>query len=764
MLKPGICLFIVAVLISMGLIHRAGSPPEENSSPADTAFSVPLANQYLNQIARAPHSIGTPENARVRAYIAATCAELGLDTTIQHTTSVTSWGHGVVAGNVYNIMARLKGTHNSRAVIVAAHYDSQPNAVGAADDGVSCAAMLETARLLKAWPPLQNDIIFLFTDGEEDGLLGANAFVRESPLLNETGIVLNFDNRGSSGVNTMFETNTGNGWVMREYMRSDVHKDANSLSYEIYKRLPNGTDLTPFKEAGIAGLNHAFIDGFVDYHSMTDRPDRLDRNTFQEQGDNMLNLVRHFGNIDLRQTKAPDITFFNVVGSWMVHYPVSLNTLFIILTNILLVVGLVMGLVRKQIRGRSLVVGIVAFPVILIILFFISSEVLQGIRSISPLYDGYYDNAYNTGYYFFALAVLGIAVFTLLYQWLVRKFALSSLWLAAMLWEVIVMDLLYTSIPSAIYFLCFPLLFAGVAALSYTYDEAAANNRPWRSGILTLILLLPAILLLTPMISSLFIAFGVSAQTPAVIVLLGFLLGLALPLLAAVFRETRWLIPGGAFGLFLLGILVAFLHSGYSPQEPYKTSLRYLLNADSNKAWWITNVEQPDAWTRQFVPHPAKVHTIGGSDNDYVDTAPILPLQAPSLTVEKDTLENGLRLLTLHCQPSPEAVSVRLDLDKKDTAYNIWVDGRRADPALGKRHAYRWLAYKGVTSAGFDVVFELNPTTPFGVDLTSGSMGLPAVQGFSGYPPGIIPGPGDLSNTTVVGRHIYYPRQILKKH
>jgi Peptidase family M28 len=756
MLKPGITFFIVAVLISMVLIHRAGTPPAEISSPADTAFSVPVANQYLKQIARAPHSTGTPENARVRAYIAATCAGLGLDTSIQHASAVTSWGSGIMVGNVYNVIARLKGAHTGKTVIVAAHYDSQPNALGAADDGASCAAMLETARILKAAPPLQNDVIFLFTDGEEDGLLGANAFVRESPLFKETGIVLNFEARGSSGVSSMFETNAENGWVMREYMRSGAHKDANSLSYEIYKHLPNGTDYTLFKGAGIAGLNHAFIDGFVDYHSMTDRPDRLDRNTFQEQGDNMLSLVRHFGNIDLRQTKAPDITFFNVVGSWMIHYPAPLNALFIILTNVLLLAGLVVGLARKQIRGWGLVAGIVAFPVVLIILFFISSGILQAIRSASPLYDGYYDNAYNTGYYFFALAVLGIAIFALLYQWLLRRFTMSSLWIGALLCQVIAMDLLYSAIPSAIYFLCFPLLFAEAAALLYFYDEAAANNRPWRSGIITLVLLLPAIVLLTPMVASLFIAFGVSNQTPAVIVLLGFLLGLTLPLLAGVRREARWLIPGGAFGLFGLGILTAFLHRGYTPQEPYKTSLRYLLDADSGAANWVTDAEPPDAWTRQFFPHPHTGHTIGGSGKDLIDTASVLPLQAPSLTVKKDTLENGVRLLTLHCQPSPGAVSVRLNFDKNDTAYNMWVDGKQAGQVSANRHAYRWLDYRGVTSAGFDIMFQLDPAKPFGTDLISRSMGLPALQGFHGYPPGIIPGPGDFSNTTIVVRHNFF--------
>lgn len=334
---------------------------------------------------------------------------------------------------------------------------------------------------------------------------------------------------------------------------------------------------------------------------------------------------------------------------------------------------------------------------------------------------------------------------------------MPSVWIAALLWQVVTMDLLYRAIPSAIYFLCFPLLFAGIAALLYCYDEAAAYGRPWRSGIITLVLLLPAIVLLAPMIASLFIAFGVSYQTPAVIVLLGFLLGLTLPLLAAVFREARWLIPGGAAGLFGLGILVAFLHRGYTPQEPYKTSLRYFLNADSNTANWVTDVERPDAWTRQFFPHPHTGHTIGGSDKDLIDTAPVLPLQPPSLTLKKDTLENGMRLLTLHCQPTPGAVSVRLDFDKKDTAYNIWVDGKQAYPTSGSKAAWRWLAYRGVTGAGFDVVFQLDPGKPFGADLISRSMGLPAIQEFHGYPPGIIPGPGDFSNTIVVARHNFYP-------
>ena len=47
---------------------------------------------------------------------------------------------------------------------------------------------------------------------------------------------------------------------------------ANSLSFEIYNLLPNDTDFTFFKKAGLPGINHAFIDGFSYYHNPDDSP------------------------------------------------------------------------------------------------------------------------------------------------------------------------------------------------------------------------------------------------------------------------------------------------------------------------------------------------------------------------------------------------------------------------------------------------------------------------------------------------------------
>jgi len=259
--KSGWYTFFVTLVVAVVSVYSATSTALLQNADEGGAgsFSASHAYQYLQEIARAPHSMGTAEHERVGSYIVSTCNQLGLATTVQQTVAHVSRGHHLIAGNVQNIIARLKGRHSGKAVLIAAHYDSQPNAPGAGDDGAGVAAMLETARLLRSGPPPANDVIFLFTDGEEDGLLGAHAFVAESPLLKEVGIVLNFEGRGNCGISMMFETNTGNGWVINQFARAAAHPFANSLNYEVYRSLPNNTDYSIFKAAGVPGLNNAYI-------------------------------------------------------------------------------------------------------------------------------------------------------------------------------------------------------------------------------------------------------------------------------------------------------------------------------------------------------------------------------------------------------------------------------------------------------------------------------------------------------------------------
>jgi hypothetical protein len=757
--KPGTYIILLSVLIASLAVYFASTPPSANKTPPEGAFSVPRAYQLLRQIAAAPHSIGTPYNALVREYIDSSCSKLGLVTEIQHTTSLISYGRTVIAGNVYNIVATLKGQNSDKAVLIAAHYDSQPNAFGAGDDGAGCAAMLETARLLKAGPPLKNDVIFLFTDGEEDGLLGANAFVKEDSMLKKVGIVINFEGRGNSGISNMFETNPDNGWVVKEFARSAKHPFASSLNYEIYKTLPNNTDYSIFKAAGIAGLNNAYIDGFVNYHSMTDQPQNMDAGSFQDHGDNMLSLAKHFGNADLNDTRAPDITYFDIVGDWLVHYPASWNLFILILGNLAFIACLVTGFVRKKIRPGGFVWGLVLFPLMLLLQYFLGSYFFKAINSIYPLNTHFYAaNAYNAHNFFFAAAALAIAVFSLIYQWILRKFDMPSLLCGILLVTSVGMDLLFASAPTAIYFVAFPLLFLQIGCLIQFNSGIGEANRPWSYGLLYLLFLLPALLLLPPIVKGSFVAFGLTNGSGLAVVLLGLLLGLLLPVLALAFSSNRFLVPGFAFICFLLALGFGQLHSRFSPNQPLQTNVRYLLDADKGAAYWTSEFGQPDYWNKQFFTKRI-TDSSGKIHSPLINSAPPSDLAAPILTVQKDTLVNGNRELYLHCQPQrDDVISAVMVLDGKDSINRIIVDGKEVaiSPKKGSndKNSLHYLVYKGLSPDGFDVMFGINPKSPFELDLFDRSMGLPILQGLNtSYPRGIIPGPGDNSNTTQVIKH-----------
>jgi len=207
-----------------------------------------------------PHPTGSPANAAARDYIVSAFHELGIDAQVQEGVGIFHHGRSAQAAIVRNVVARLPGLQGSPAVLLVGHHDSVPAAPGAADDGHSVGVLLETLRALRSGPRLRNDVIFLLTDGEEVGLLGADAFVREHPWAKDVGVVLNFEARGTSGPGHMFETSEGNGWLIRQFAQSAPYPRTDSLSYEVYRRLPNDTDLTVFKKRGYSGLNFAFID------------------------------------------------------------------------------------------------------------------------------------------------------------------------------------------------------------------------------------------------------------------------------------------------------------------------------------------------------------------------------------------------------------------------------------------------------------------------------------------------------------------------
>ena len=84
---------------------------------------------------------------------------------------------------LYNVIADIPGTEfPDEYVIVGGHIDSWDGATGTCDNGTGCATTLEAARILmKSGVRPRRTIRFMLWSGEEQGLLGSQAYVKAHP-------------------------------------------------------------------------------------------------------------------------------------------------------------------------------------------------------------------------------------------------------------------------------------------------------------------------------------------------------------------------------------------------------------------------------------------------------------------------------------------------------------------------------------------------------------------------------------------------------
>ena len=109
--------------------------------------------------------------------------------------------HRLAAVQSYNAVAELAGT-TDELILVGAHYDGHDLGDAATDDGCGTAVLLEAARALSQYaPPLRRTVRFVAFAQEEQGFLGAAAYVRRHAAeLGRHRFMLNLDVAGRPGV------------------------------------------------------------------------------------------------------------------------------------------------------------------------------------------------------------------------------------------------------------------------------------------------------------------------------------------------------------------------------------------------------------------------------------------------------------------------------------------------------------------------------------------------------------------------------------
>jgi hypothetical protein len=316
--------FVVSSVLVGGLalaVFGRARPPALPRSAPDGLFSAVRALDSLARLARAPHPVGSEAHGCVREELLAELRALDLEPLEQE-----GLVHGVP---LTNLIVRLPGYASTGTVLCLAHYDSVPTGPGAGDDGAGIVAWLEALRALRAraWQP-RNDVLVLFSDGEELGLLGARLFARGEGALDDLAAVVNLEAIGNGGPAVLFELGPENGRRVREFARVAPLPAATSLSDAIYARMPNDTDLTVFLRRGVKGFNLALTAGNAAYHAPHDTPANLDPRSLQHLGETALALLESLTELDLSAgLDAPDVGFHDVFGRTLLIWPRALDAL-----------------------------------------------------------------------------------------------------------------------------------------------------------------------------------------------------------------------------------------------------------------------------------------------------------------------------------------------------------------------------------------------------------------------------------------------------
>jgi hypothetical protein len=752
----GAMLLCLAAAMSIASI----APPRPVGASSDpSTFSAERAFAHLAVIAREPHPLGSRVHAEVREYLVGELAKLGLEVEVHEAQAAARVVGTVWSARVRNVIARMRGTRGGGpALMLAAHYDSVAQSRGASDDGFGVVVLLETARALRAGPPPANDILFVFTDGEELALRGAQAAVDDGRVLSDVALVLNFEARGTGGAVAMFETSEGSGTLIDVFASAVPYPTASSFVTKLAATLPNGTDTLVWKESKRAVLGFAFADGLAHYHRYTDDPDHIDLGSIQHGGSYALALARDFGGRDLTVLRAPDVVYFDLFGRWLVRTSTTFARVLAFATSLLVVVAMARGLRAKRFVGWSVAKGAglaAAVPIF-------SAMAVAGADALVSRRVDFFMRLEWTKLFAWHALLLGGAVVIGLFSLALRKNDASSLGVGAMtLWAVgLVMAAIFA--PELTPQLAWPLLFATLGLLAW---------KRYETPIALYLGSVPAVVMLANLVYAIFVAVGAMMPfAPAAFVALSS--GLLIPVVAQARARPRWI--AATLALAGSGIVAVAGHARakYGERQPHTDSLVYTLDHDDGKTKWCRGW-YADRWVRLRVPANAPYAPLPGftRSNREVATAaaPRADLVPASVDVLSDVGVPDGRRVSLHIRSPRHARCLRIwDAGGAPIVFSPEIGGRpvrdfyRVSPEAdeeGMRRmsgddTYRvWrMIHCGLADGGLDLTLTSKGAGPIKLRVVEETEGLPEFDEAR-----IAPRPRDLvpaeeSDVTLVGK------------
>ncbi len=700
-------------------------------------FSVAQALDHVRALTSTPGQTGSEGNLARRRYIVDRLSELGVEVQVQSTDAAVRQLGQVVAARVHNVAARIPGEQPGRAVMLSAHYDTVPNSPGASDDAAGVATLLEAARVLSAGAPLRRDLVLLFTDGEELGLLGATAFVEAHPWRDDVGWALNFEARGASGASAMYETSLPNSGLIRQFSLMP-YPVGSSLLASLSRALPNDTDFTLFKRAGIAGYAFAYANGFTHYHRHTDTIEHLDARSLNHHGSYATHLTRALANLDAEPASAGQMVYFDVFGKYLLSYGVMWAKL---LGSLVLVgAALILALATRRgwVRVRAVGWGLIGCACSLLSAFVVATLLDGALSSFLPK-----DRRVEWAALLFPAHFCAVSAACLqLYRALLRRAFGPELLLGSLLFGAAMSVTLGWALPGASYAPQWSTL-GGLVGWWVAHRRAAVvgldpsdDRIAWIYGVG----LLPAVYFITSVGYAFFVLVG--TQMPAASTLaVGWAAALFLPWSASIWlpwvRRGQTVLVAACAGVALCVGIAAQL----APALPSFTDFSYWLDADAQRAKWTASTNVSSSWTARIIGDSSQMVEPWPSRRQHAAPAPFVPLTSSRIKVMSDDRSGPQRQLVFSLHPPAGGRCLSLVQTGGGRVHSSRVNGRaprlntrfgeEADMKLwylvtGERLPEAWnLRYCGLTSEPLRIAL-VTDDGPLELRILDESDGLPA--------------------------------------
>lgn len=258
---------VTLVTVFISVIYQSGQLP----SPSKRAKE---AYTRLQEIAKSPHPYNSHRNDDIRRYLKAIINKecpSAVDESDKSSIWLASAKNKNIRVSTYheqtNLVIFLPSTKQVQdTVLISAHFDSVSSGNGATDDGIALTVLLELIKK-HCKHSMPANLIFNLNNAEEDGLFGAQAFLKH-PRFSSIKSFVNLEGAGAGGPAMLFRASGAE--VAAAYKGSQLPRSSIAGNDFFEQHLiTSQTDFVVYAPY-IPGLDIAFFAPRSQYHTRRD--------------------------------------------------------------------------------------------------------------------------------------------------------------------------------------------------------------------------------------------------------------------------------------------------------------------------------------------------------------------------------------------------------------------------------------------------------------------------------------------------------------